>query len=159
MKKLTFQLFVFSFLATFLIGTPAFADVVYKTDPKAQDAKALVEKAVTFFKTHDAKESFAHFNDKINGYTNSEIYLGVSDEKGLGFAHRSPGVIGKNLWEIKNPAGEFVMQKMIKTAQAHPNGQWLTYSWFNAKTQKTSIKHTYVKLFKGYVFSSGFYEE
>ena len=114
------KLVISSVVSTLLLSSSLFADA------KA-DAKALVKQTVKHCKSVSKAECFkAIDSDK---FSNGELFIFAFDYKAVGVANgRIHKLVGKNLWNLKNPDGVYVFREQIKTAKKSGGG-WLQYKW------------------------------
>jgi cytochrome c len=110
----------------------------------AVKAEALVKKGVALYKSHE-DNALELFSDPKGGFVEGELYLFVVDFSGLTTAHGgNPGLIGKNMRELKDADGKFFIQAMIDVAKSKGSG-WVEYKWKNPKTGAVLPKLSYVE--------------
>jgi signal transduction histidine kinase len=118
-----------------LLATSAFA--VTKAD-----TKKIVEDTVKYCQSVSKTECLKSIDD--NKFENGELFIFAFDYESKGVANgRIKKLIGKKLWNLKNPDGIYVFREQIKVAKK-PNGGWLEYKW--KKPDGTAIlKLSYIK--------------
>ena len=129
------------------------SDMTFDVDKKRKETIDLVHRAVQELKTQPldiACNRFSHTKNFVYG----DLYIFLFDMSGTCLAHGEDAhLIWKNLYDLKDWVGTFIVQELIKKAKN--GGGWVTYGWRNA------TKSTYVKLVekegKAYVIGSGYF--
>lgn len=112
----------------------------------AEEAVAMAQKAIAAIKTNK-DSAYKAINDKDNDkqFHNKDLYVGVVDMQGTTLAHGvSPGLINKNIIDMKDPDGVFLVREFVKVAQSGKPG-WVDYKWPHPETKKLEQKRTYVE--------------
>ena len=136
-------------LGLFLI-TAFLADYV-SAGGSADEAKALVVKAVEFYKANGKDKAIAAFNDPKGEFVKGELYIFLFDKDCNTLAHgANPKLVGKNIGELKDADGKFFMKEMA--ALAAKGGGWMDYKWSNPVTKKIQAKSSYVLPLEGGLF-------
>ncbi len=152
MKKIFNQL-VFGLFATVFFCT---ASVAKGT---AEEAMALAKRAVEAIKKDGQEKAFAQFNDPKGGFVKDDLYVMSYDMEGNNKAHGgNPKLIGKNLLEIKDKNGVFIVQELIKTAKSPTGKGWVDYVWVNTVTKAIEPKSTYVEKVDDVLIGVGIYK-
>jgi signal transduction histidine kinase len=109
----------------------------------------LVGKAVEYVKTNGVEEAVKAFNNKEGEFVKGELYVfmfqvGQKDgSRVVCLAHPiNPGLIGKDLYNLKDPAGTQFMAAMAKKAFDEKGG-WVDYKWTHPLTKKIGDKSSY----------------
>ena len=115
----------------------------------AAEAEALVKKAVIFVKANGVAKAVETFNKKDGEFVKDDLYVfmfRVSDKEGarvVTLAHAvNPGLIGKDLYDLKDPNGVQFMAAMAVKAMKE-NGGWVDYKWSHPQTKKIGNKSSY----------------
>lgn len=151
MKKALVSMFVGFFLMAvtgevFAIGTAA-------------DAKAMVEKAVAFYKANGKDKAFAEINNAKGQFAKDDLYVWVSDLKMTVLAHgANQKLIGKELVDLKDTDGKLFMKEIGDGAKAKGSG-WADYKWTNPTTKKVELKSTYFQREGDLIFACGIYKQ
>ncbi|MFA7292080.1 MAG: cache domain-containing protein [Rhodocyclaceae bacterium] len=85
-------------------------------------------------------------------------YFFAYDKTGTNLVHpRQPDLVGQNLWDIRDPKGVAVIQRLI--GLAHDGGGFLRYIWNKPSTGQPVDKLSYVVELKrwGWMFGTGIY--
>ena len=115
----------------------------------AVEAEALVKKAATFVKANGVDQAIKAFNKKDGEFIKDDLYVfmfRVSDKEGarvVTLAHPvNPGLIGKDLYDLKDPNGkQFIAAMSVKAMKE--NGGWTDYKWSHPQTKKIGNKSSY----------------
>jgi len=115
------------------------------TTGTADEAHALVEKAVKLIAADGNEKAYAAFNDAAGGYVDRDLYIFVIDLKGTVQAHgANKGLIGKSLINLKDADGKAFIQEMISLANDKGEG-WVDYHWPNPTSKKVEGKSSFIK--------------
>ena len=107
------------------------------------DAEAMVNKAVAFVKDQGVDNALSEFNNPNGQFCNGELYVFAYDFKGTNKAlPTKPELVGKNLMNLKDADGKFVIKDLIGVAKN--GGGWHQYKWENPTTKKIADKASYV---------------
>jgi signal transduction histidine kinase len=136
-----FFLFVVFFSLVFQPGIGLAGDM--------EEAEHLVQKAVEYIKANGVEDAIKAFNNKEGEFVKGELYVfmfEVGQEKGSGIvclAHPiNPGLIGKDLYNLKDPNGTQFVVAMAKKAMDEKGG-WVDYKWTHPITKKIGDKSSY----------------
>ena len=142
------------FATGFLIG-PAAA----QTGPKAEEAMALVKKAVAHIEAVGETKAFEDFTKLREDWVKGEYYIFCHTLDGVSVAHGgNPALVGKNVLGFKDPDGVAVNLRIIEKVKAEGQG-WVEYRWPNPVTKKVEPKVIYSEAIHGaYVCGSGYYK-
>jgi len=115
----------------------------------AAEAEMLVKKAVEFVKANGVDKAVEAFNKKDGEFVKDDLYVfmfRVSDKPGarvVTLAHPvNPGLIGKDLYDLKDPSGNQFMAAMAQKAMKE-NGGWVDYKWSHPQTKKIGSKSSF----------------
>lgn len=128
---------------------------------KADDAKALVEKAIAHVKQVGVDQAFKDFNNPTGPWVKGELYIFASDYNGVNLAlGANPKLVGKSLLEMKSPDGKFFAKEFIQVAKTKGAG-WVDYQWVHPDTKKIVDKSSYIMKVPGVdaLLGCGIYKE
>ena len=130
------------------------------THGTADEAKALVEKAVTYIKQVGTDKAFAAFDDKSNpAFHDRDLYIFVRSMDGNTVAHgANMGMIGHTSLALKDADGKLYNKEMINLAQTKGSG-WVDYRWVNPVDKKIEQKSSFIEKVDNYVVGAGFYKQ
>ena len=91
---------------------------------------------------------------RFNGGTG---YVFVFDDKGVTIVHVKKSLIGKNLWNLQDPDGVYVIRELVKAALE--GGGFVHYKWPKPGEEKPQPKLSYARYFKPWhwMIGSGVY--
>lgn len=124
----------------------------------APEAIAMVKKGVEFLKANGQDKAFAEFSDPNGKFVKGDLYVMVYDMNGLNKAHGgNPKLVGKNLLEIKDANGVYIVKSFIEVAKDKGKG-WVDYMWPNTVTKAVEHKSTYVEKVDDVLIGVGIYK-
>lgn len=132
------------------------ADPEYAT---RAEAVAMVKRAQDMFKKDGADATFKAISDPSNKeFHDRDLYVYVYELSGLCVAHGArPALIGKNLIDIKDQDGNYLVRAHIEIAKG-PGSGWVSYKWPNPVNNKIEDKVSYVeKMGDNYFVGVGVY--
>lgn len=129
---------------TSLVAWPALAQSEFGT---RAEAKTMVDAAVEHLRKVGPEQAFKDFTDKSNkAWQNKDLYVFAYTMEGVNVAHgANERLIGKNLIDLKDPAGKFLIRELRDTAAK--GGGWVEYEWPHPQTKKIEQKISYVRKF------------
>ena len=113
----------------------------------ADEARALVNKAIAKIKADGREAAFAAFENKDGGFVDRDLYIFVFDFDGKVLSHgANKELIGKNLvtMQLKDADGKLFAEAFIEVAKAKGEG-WVDYKWLNPVTKEVEAKSSFVK--------------
>jgi len=125
------------------------------------EAVAMVKRAQEMFKKEGPDATFKAISDASNKeFHDRDLYVYVYNLSGLCVAHGArPALIGKNLIDIKDQDGNYLIRAHIKIAKG-PGSGWVSYKWPNPQTNKIEDKTSYVeKMGDDYFVGVGVYKQ
>ena len=145
-------LFLFSFAAASRAGQDQ-SPIVVKTEKIVQAAHDYIlkhaddMKAVQNAMLHDPR-----FHDHENGlYIFVHCYDAAKREAIVRAHGIRPELIGKNLWDLRNPSGRLLFQELVPLIEKQGK-VWQEYEWLNPYTKKIQTKRS---LFMGLILKDG----
>jgi cytochrome c len=126
----------------------------------ADEAKAMVEKAVAYIKDVGAEKAFQAFGDPSNkDFHDRDLYIFVRSMDGNTVAHgANKGMIGHTSLELKDADGKLYNKEMIELAQSKGSG-WVEYRWVNPMDKKIEQKASFIEKTGDFVVGAGFYKQ
>lgn len=115
----------------------------------AEEAKAMVEKAIAYWKANGKEKAIAEFNNPNGQFVKGNMYIHVQDFNGILLANGgNPKLVGQNHYELKDPTGKYFVKEQVEVAKTKGSG-WVTYMWTNPATKKLQQKQAYVQRVEG----------
>lgn len=148
------KLFITGFILLFVVAGVAFA----QNRSTAEDAKAMLDKAVAFYKANGPKKAFAAFNDPKGQFVKRDLYVFAVDLNGKTLAHGSKrGLIGKSMNEIRDADEKNFIEEMVETAKTKGTGI-VDYKWENPQSLIVEQKSAYIEKVGDVVLGCGYYK-
>jgi cytochrome c len=124
------------------------------------EAIAMVKLVQEQFKKDGPERTFNAVSDKsVREYHDRDLYPFIYDLKGICVAHGArPALIGKNLIDLKDQDGKYLIREMIKIAEGPGNG-WVAYEWPNPISNKIESKSSYIEKMGDYFVGVGIYRQ
>jgi cytochrome c len=133
-----------------------FGPAAAQTSGSAEEAKALVAKAIALFKEQGTK-AFEAMNRPDGGFVDRDLYIFVIGPDKKVVAHATdPSQLGADLMTLTDADGKPFGREMIETATEA--GSWVDYKWRNYQTGQDEPKSSWVVKAEGYIFGSGVYK-
>lgn len=127
----------------------------------ADEAAALVKKAVAFLKANGKEKAFAEFNNPKGQFAERDLYIFVYDMQGTNLAignGNASKMVGKNLIEMRDADGRYIIKGFIELLNAKGKG-WFDYKWPNPVTKAVEQKSSYVEKVDDMIVGSGIYKQ
>jgi len=154
MKQLIRQLVLGASVA--LVATSGMAQEQRAT---ADEAVAMVKKAVAYLKANGKDKAFAEFaNPNNKEFHDRDLYIFVYDMNGVNLSHgNNPKMVGKNLIDLKDNDGTYIIKGFVEVANSKGKG-WVDYKWPNPVTKAVEKKSGYVEKVDNMIVGSGIYK-
>jgi len=150
-------------MRSLFIAAIAFAPGLVRADAAhgtADEAKAMVERAVAMIKSAGADKAFAAINDPASkDFHDRDLYVFVRSMDGNTVAHgANKGMIGHTSLDLKDADGKLYNKEMIELANSKGSG-WVDYRWVNPVDKKIEQKSSFIEKAGDYVVGAGFYKQ
>ena len=129
-----------------------------------EEAIAMVKRVQEQFKKDGPELTFKAVSDKsTKEYHDRDLYPFIYDmrgaNKGVNVAHGArPALIGKNLIDLKDQDGKYLIREMVDIANG-PGSGWVDYKWPNPITSKIEDKSSYIEKMGDYFVGVGIYKQ
>lgn len=124
----------------------------------ADDAKALVERAASYYKQKGRDAAIAAFNDPSGEFRTKDLYLFGYSPDGKRIIHGAfKHLIGRDITGDRDPDGKYYAKEMLEVGMTKGSG-WVDYKYVNPATKKIEQKSSYVMKVDDLVLGSGFYK-
>ena len=151
------RIFAFlAFAALITIASPALPATEFGSK---DEAVAMVKRVQDEFKKAGPDATFKEVSDKaVKEFHDRDLYPFVYDMAGKCVAHGArPALIGKNLIDLKDQDGKFLIREMVDMAKGPGHG-WIAYKWPNPINNKIEDKLSYVEKMGDYFVGVGVYK-
>ena len=124
------------------------------------EAVAMVKRVEGLFAKAGADSTFKAVSDKsVASFHDRDLYPFIYDLSGRCVAHGArPALIGKNLLDLKDQDGKYLIREMIRIASGTGSG-WVNYKWPNPINNKIEDKTSYVEKMGDFFVGVGVYGE
>ncbi len=126
----------------------------------AEDARALVQRAVAYLRANGPDVAFPAFSDPKGCFVDRDLYILVADAAAdmKCVAHgASLQLVGRILLEFKDSDGKPFMREIYDLAKTRDNGR-VDYKWFRPETRKVEQKAIYFEKTDHYIVACGYYK-
>jgi len=124
----------------------------------AEQARTLLNKAVALVEKEGGDAAYRRFNDPQGGFVIGDEYvfvIGLEDGK-YRASGGSPNLVGTDVREVRDAAGEPLFQEMIELAKKDGSGS-VDYVWRNPATNAVEQKHTLIRRVGDVLLGVGYY--
>jgi cytochrome c len=130
----------------------------YVPRASAEEAKAMLDKAVAFLKKSGNKIAYKAFNDPQGGYViNDEYVFAIDLDNGKYRASgASPSLTGVDVRAVSDAAGKPLFKDMIALAKLKNSGT-VDYVWRNPATNAVEPKHSLIQRVGNVLLGVGYY--
>jgi len=123
-----------------------------------EEALTMLKRVQEKFKKEGPEATFRAINNKAPGFADRDLYPFVTELTGLCVANGvTPAVRGKNLLDLKDQDGKFMIQEFVKIASTPPGHGWSDYRWLNPVTKTIEDKSAYIERMGNYFVGVGVY--
>jgi cytochrome c len=127
----------------------------------AEEASALVKKAVAYIKANGKEKAVAAINDPKGQFVDRDLYIFVYDMKGTNVAignGNASKMNGKNLMDLRDADGKYIIKGFIDILNTKNSG-WFDYKWPNPVTKAVEAKSSYVEKVDDLIVGAGIYKQ
>ena len=124
----------------------------------ASEAKALLTRAVAYYKANGKDKAFAQFNKSKGRFVHSDLYIYVIDPEGIVLSHGADAkLIGESLIDRKDAAGKKFIKAIIDDTKVNNKGT-MDYKWMNPQSKKIEQKSTFFERIGDVIIICGYYK-
>ena len=124
----------------------------------ANEAKALLSRAVAYYKANGRNKAFAAFNNTKGKFVYSDLYIYVIDLNGDVLSHGANAkLIGEHMIDLKDADGKKFIKAIIDYTEVKNKGI-MEYKWNNPQTRKIEQKSTLFERVGNVIFICGYYK-
>jgi methyl-accepting chemotaxis protein len=141
-----------------LTGTASVFRLKAQNHGTAEEATAMVKKAIDSFAANGKEATFAEINSKLGRFRDRDLYVAVYDLSGRNAAHgANPKLIGKDLIDVQDDDGKYYVRERINIIRTKGRG-WQDYKYLNPVTKDVEQKTMYVEGFDDLIVGCGVYK-
>ena len=131
-----------------------------KSKGTANEAIAMVQKAIAHIKKVGRDKAFADFNDKKGAFVDRDLYVVVYDLKGKVLAHgANEKMIGKDVIDLRDNDGKYFVKERVEMMSKSPDAKgWQDYKFMNPVTRHIEPKSIYLQRFEDVMVGTGIYK-
>lgn len=123
----------------------------------ANEAKAMVQKAIDSMKKHGVDATINEINKRDGQYQDRDLYVVVYDMNGKNLAHLNPKMVGKEMMDLTDVDGKFFIRERIELVKAKGKA-WQDYKFVNPTSKQIEPKSMYVEKFENVIVGCGIYK-
>lgn len=124
----------------------------------AKEAKALLDKAVAYYKANGKDKAFAAFNDTKGMFVKGDLYIYVINLSGDVISHGANAkLIGQHMIDLKDSDGKKFIKAILDDANAKGTGT-MDYKWTNPTSKKIEQKSTFFEKVGDIILICGYYK-
>jgi len=131
-----------------------------KSKGTANEAIAMVQKAIAHIKKVGRDKAFADFNDKKGAFVDRDLYVVVYDLKGKVLAHgANEKMVGKDVIDLRDNDGKYFVKERVEMMSKSPDAKgWQDYKFMNPVTRHIEPKSIYLQRFEDVMVGTGIYK-
>ena len=123
----------------------------------ADEAEALVKKAIVFYDRNGRDKALAEFQKQPGPFVDRDLYVTVYTMDGTALSHINHKMVGKNFIDVRDGDGVYFLRDRLEAAKTKDSG-WQDYKYFNPVSKKIEPKTMYWQRHDGIVFAAGAYK-
>lgn len=130
------------------------------TGSGADEAVALVKRAVAYIKANGTEKAYAEFSNPKGQFAEGDLYIFVYDLNGVNLAignGNSARMVGKNLMDMRDAEGNYLIKGLVNVAKTKGQG-WFDYKWPNPVSKAVEQKSSYVERLNDTLVGCGIYK-
>lgn len=111
----------------------------------AEEAKAMLDKAVSYYQANGKEKALAVFNDPKGAFVDGDLFIFALDMNGTILAHGGkPGLVGKGPNEIRDSDETNFIDAMVKVAKEKGSGT-VNYKFENPASLVVEKKASFIQ--------------
>jgi len=148
---------VFSLIAAIAVSLFSFNALAAEDRGTAQEAEALVKKAIVYYKKNGKDKSMAEFSKNPGPFVDRDLYVTVYTMNADSLSHINPKMVGKNMMDLRDADGKYHIKERMEAAQKGTSG-WQDFKFYNPVSKKIEPKRMYWEKYDNLVFAAGAYK-
>ena len=117
----------------------------------------MVKNAIAHYRKVGRDKALADFADKQGPWIHGDAYVNAYDLEGNCLAHINEKTIGKNMIELRDVDGKYLIRERIERAKAEKSG-WQQYKFYNPASKKVEPKDMFFERYENVIFAAGAYK-
>jgi signal transduction histidine kinase len=143
--------------ACFFLTSPG-AVLAAEKPGTANEAVAMVKKAIAYIKANGRDKAFAEFSNQKGQFVDRDLYVTVYDLNGTCLAHGfNNKMVGKNMIDLKDPDGKPFVKERNELAKTKSQF-WVDYKYINPTTKQIQGKSMYTEKVGDILVCCGIYK-
>lgn len=122
-----------------------------------EEAQALVKKAIAFYDKNGKDKTIAELVKSPGPFVDRDLYVTIYNMEGDCLAHVNPKMVNKNLMEMRDSGGVYIVRDRAEAAKKAATG-WQDITFFNPVTKKVEPKRVYWEKHDNLIFAAGAYK-
>jgi signal transduction histidine kinase len=122
-----------------------------------QEAQALVKKAIAYYDKNGKDKTIGELVKTPGPFVDRDLYVTIYNMQGDCLAHINPKMVNKNLMEMRDSGGTYIVRDRTAAAQKEASG-WQDITFFNPVTKKVEPKRVYWEKHDNLIFAAGAYK-
>jgi cytochrome c len=144
-------------IAGFCLAVFSMQSVAASDHGTLQEAEALLKKAVAHYDKVGREKALSDLARNPGPFVDRDLYVTVYDMKGISLAHINPKQVGKDMLELRDPDGKYIVKERLEAARTKPDG-YIDYKFFNPVSKKIEPKRAYWQRHGDLLFTAGAYK-
>lgn len=127
----------------------------------ADEATALVRKAIAYLKENGKEKAFAEFSNPKGLFVDRDLYIIAFSTNGDGVALAHGGnakLVGRSLLDLRDMEGKYMVKGFLKVANEKAGKGWVDYKWPNLVSKAIEAKSTYIERTGDTAIACGIYK-
>lgn len=134
----------------------------------ADDAVALVNRAIDYMKKNGNDKAIAEFNNLSSPFNvtsdinkNGDLYMFMfyANKGGVQVVHgKNAKIPGKDVIDMRDADGTYIIKEIIKACNTKDGKGWVNYKWPNPVSGAIESKQSYVVKVDEYCVGTGIYK-
>ena len=125
----------------------------------ADEASAMVKKAIAYLKTNGKEKTLAEASNPKGQFIDRDLYLSIYDLNGKVVAHgTNQKLIGKDVSDLRDADSKYFIKEILDKAKSGGKG-WVDYKWVNPISKEIQAKSVYLEKADDVIIASGFYKK
>ena len=143
-------------LATFVavLGFSFSASVTSADRGTKEEAVVMVQNAVAYYKAYGKEKTIAELNSSSGQFRSKDMYVNATGMDGMTLAHANAKLVGKNVFDLKDVDGKYIVREYINIAKSPAGKGWVSYKWANP-AGGIDEKTTYVEKVDDFILGCG----